>query len=542
MTTGEVPQPTKPATVDTASVDRANVDSVRIDAAPLAGREIVAAILWMILADVFLFRAVGFSGPAVFLAAAPILFVALFPNLLARTSARWTIGIMAVVVARLIWLGSAWTLVSGIVLVVAISMIAAGSVPMVLEGIVLASRSLLDGAVRLGQSRLPQQLGGGAGAKVAQRLLSILLPIVAAGVFGAIFLFANPDLLERFSARLMDAIDGLFQWANRFSAWEIPFCIAALLIGIGLMRPALPLIRFGTLKSDSTPPSSQTHSPWFAAFRNTLVTVIVLFAVYLGFEWLTLWRREFPAGFYYAGYAHQGAAWLTVALALATGMLSLIFRGSILADPRLASLKRLTWVWSGANLLLAVAVYNRLLIYVGYNGMTQMRTVGFFGITLVVIGFALVLYKIRRGRNFWWLIRTQLVALVLTIIAYSVFPVDYVTSRYNASRVAQGYLPPSVMIAVKPTNDEGVAPLLDLVDCEDEIIREGVLAILAQRHSGLQYLARQHGGAHWTAYQGSQSWLRNQLAANASKWSEFESHDKRSDAIRRFEEYAMQWY
>jgi len=60
------------------------------------------------------------------------------------------------------------------------------------------------------------------------------------------------------------------------------------------------------------------RSPLYSAYRNTLMTLIVLFTIYLVFEFITLWRREFPPGFYYAGYAHQGAAWLTFALALAT--------------------------------------------------------------------------------------------------------------------------------------------------------------------------------------------------------------------------------
>ena len=78
---------------------------------------------------------------------------------------------------------------------------------------------------------------------------------------------------------------------------------------------------------------------YFSACRNTLIAVIVLFAVYLIFEFSTLWFREFPEGFYYSGYAHQGAAWLTVALALATGVLSAVFRTKVVQDARLPGRK-----------------------------------------------------------------------------------------------------------------------------------------------------------------------------------------------------------
>ena len=70
---------------------------------------------------------------------------------------------------------------------------------------------------------------------------------------------------------------------------------------------------YQTTRSGQTP-TGKAHTPAkafvYPAFRNTLLTVIALFAAYLVFEFKTLWFRVFPEGFYYSGYAHQGAAWL----------------------------------------------------------------------------------------------------------------------------------------------------------------------------------------------------------------------------------------
>lgn len=503
---------------------------------PPRGREVAAAGIWTLLADALIFRGEGYAGPAIFLVLAPLLFLGLFPEMLRRTSTKWTLGILLVVVARLLWSGSPLTIFSGVMVIVAVSMVAAGGVPLVLEGFALASQAIFRGMTTLARYQLPKHLGRESNLPAGS--LSVLLPLAAAAVFGSIFVFANPDLLDRVSTGLATLGTHLIDWLGRFSPWELPFCILALLVGIGLMRPATPMLRFGSAETSEVTKQAAESSQWYAAFRNTLITMIVLFVVYLGFEWVTLWKREFPAGFYYAGYAHQGAAWLTIALALATGMLSLIFRGSILADPRLHSLRRLAWIWSGANLLLAVAVYNRLSIYVGYNGMTRMRMIGFFGITLVVVGFVLVLYKIGRQKNFWWLIRSQLLAFALAVIAYSVFPVDYVAHRYNAAQVANGHLHPAVMIAVKPIDDEGISPLLNLVDCPNRVIRGGVRAILAERQATLE----SQEGQGWTAYQGSSSRLRRVLRENESKWSGYTDPKTRQSTINNFREYAMKWY
>ncbi len=504
---------------------------------PVIGREVFAVAIWTLMSDLLIFRTLGYSGPALFFAAAPVAFLIGCPGLVSGPARKITIGLLVIVALRLAWAGSGLTVFSALVLVVALAMSAAGYVPYVLEGSVLASRAMVFGARRLSTYRLPGRWSSASPPRAIQ-LVTWLLPLAAGIVFAAIFVFANPDLFDWVSHRMTSLADQMHLWLRDVSIWELPFCVAALLIGVGLMRPGLPLQPIGPVESQQLGADVVVRSPLYAAFRNTLLMLIALFAVYLTFEFATLWKREFPEGFYYAGYAHQGAAWLTYALALATALLSVIFGGSMLRDDRLITLRRLAWIWSAQNMLLAAAVYNRLMIYVGYNGMTRMRTIGFFGITVVVIGFVLVLYKIGRERSFWWLVRAQLIALMLTVIGYSVFPVDYIVHRYNVAAVARGYLHPSVMIAVKPIRDEGIFPLIRLADCKDEIIRDGVRAILAQRHEELQ----QSSAPHWTEFQGSRVLLARRLDEGQSRWAEFRDHSARSAAIDRFREYAMRWY
>jgi hypothetical protein len=514
-------------------------DKVTVEAhliPPIVRREVFAVVLWTLLADLLIFRTLGFSGPGLFLGLAPAVFFIGCPGLSRGPARNLTIGLIVVVAARMVWLGSGWTILSALMLVTALAMSASGCVPYVLEGFVLASRAAIDGGKRISLYSLPNRISGKA--RSGGQTLAWFLPAIAATVFGAIFVFANPDLFKMVSIRFEQLAERFQLWFTGLSIWEMPFCVLALLIGAGLMRPVLPLLRIGPIEPEELSSSAPARSPLYAAYRNTLLTLIVLFAVYLTFEWTTLWTREFPVGFYYAGYAHQGAAWLTFALALATAVLSVVFSGAMPRDDRLGLLRRLSWIWAAQNMLLAAAVYNRLMIYVGYNGMTQMRTVGFFGITAVVIGFSLVVYKIGRERGFWWLIRAQLIALVLTVIVYSVFPVDYVAHRYNAATVARGYLHPSVMIAVKPISNEGVFPLLSLTTCEDEIVRNGVLALLAERQRKIEEIPSKH----WTEFQGSRELLKRRLKQHESAWTEFRDQPARDHALAAFRAYAMQWY
>ena len=275
---------------------------------------------------------------------------------------------------------------------------------------VFASQSVLAGYEGLVHyRRSSDRLGPVANLGIG---LDFVLPLVALLAFGLLFIVANPDLLTAFGETIRSMLDTLRDWIIEISpTWlEVVVWAAALWISVGLLRPVI-----GTRRRKSRPttrlggPQRRLLCPrrCTAPFRNTLVTVIALFAVYLVFEFATLWGASFRRVSTTRAMRTR-AAWLTVALALATFTLSLIFRGRVLDDPRLPRLRRLAWVWSFENLLLAVAVYHRLAIYVGFNGMTRMRIVGILGMSCVVAGFLLVVWKIRRRHDFTWLMRRQL--------------------------------------------------------------------------------------------------------------------------------------
>lgn len=492
----------------------------------------IAAVLWTVAADVAIFRGGTYVSIAVFLICTPAIFRIATVRRASRASLVICFAAAMMVGSRLVWLGSPLTIFSAAVLVVAFAMVARGAMPMVIEGIVWIARSVFDGASRMRRYRWTTRTIDHV--RRHHRRAAIGLPVIAAVVFGSIFVLANPDWVA-WSGQWMTKVWQQFSaWMVGFSAWEIPFCVIAAMVGIGLMRPRKPGLLFGGV-SNLSPVQKQVPSDLYPAYRNTLMTLVALFAAYLGVEFWNLWTRDFPPNFYYAGYAHQGAAWLTVALVLATVSLSIIFGRSLRADPRQAVVRRIAWIWCGLNFLLVVAVYHRLSIYVGYNGLTRMRVVGYFGVTLVAIGFALVMIKIARDRSFWWLIRSQLIAMVATLVVYSVTPVDYVAHRYNAWRVRGGDLAPSVMMAVKDIDDEGMLAMFALVDHPNEIIRDGAIARLEDRVAERSRSETRR----WIDFQ----------AATATLLGRFEDRlelsidqSKRRAAIERFRDYAMQWY
>ncbi len=501
-------------------------------------REVVGIGSLVALADLTIFRGHGYAGAALLLALAPVLLWIARPRPggLAIAMMLWLLA------ARSVWLGSWLGMVFGAVLIVAFSMRQQGFRPYVPTGILYAVHLSVAtfGSVRHYTSAIHQS--GPRMPRVAW--LNFILPLAALALFGGLFVLANPNLVtalttsvEAWQAWLSDHL-GRFQ----FDRYEILFCMAMAWLAIGLVRPLLRPEDVIAGLTPIKPIATSQPAPLYGAVRNTLFAVIGLFAVYLVFEFGTLWFRRFPEGFHYSGYAHQGAAWLTVALAMATLVLSLLFRGELLHDPRLPQLKRLAWTWSALNLLLAVTVYNRMHIYIDFNGMTRMRMIGLFGISSVVVGFGLVIWKIAKGRDFAWLVQRQLWTVTLAAFVFALTPVDAIVHGYNVRRILSGDLAPAVQISVHPINSEGVLMLPPLMNASDPIIREGICAMLAERAIDAKFLADQRQDEGWTSLQLADRTLLAQLRATQEHWQRYLNAERRADALARFHEYAYQWY
>ena len=507
-------------------------------------RELLSIGLCIVLCDVTLYRGSGFAGYALLFALAPCLLLIGSPRPHLRRS-FWVVGgMLLLLAARMTWLGSGLALAAGFVLLVAVAMALAGQTPYLLSLFGYALQTCAGGC--LGLVHYGQEIKR-IDVRISRILgLNLFLPVAAIALFGMLFIMANPDLAKSFAERADWFFQFRYEWIVQLglSVPEIVIWGVTGWVTIGLLRP----LRFSSPDAATTQtlPAGETPAvepaPLYPALRNMLLALIVLFAAYLVFEFNTLWFRQFPKGFYYAGYAHQGAAWLTAALALATVVLSLVFRDGILRDPRLPRLRRLGWIWTVENLILAATVYNRLWIYVGFNGMTRMRTVAIFGTSAVVAGLLLAVWKIARNRDFVWLVRRDLWALAIVIYLYAVTPVDALVHSYNVRRILAGDLAPSVQITEHPVDTEGMLVLQPLTHCADEIIREGIRAMFAQRAAQLDAYPAAPERRDWTAVQLEDERLREHLHALPDRWSDYSEPARRNAAIERFRSYAYQWY
>lgn len=170
--------------------------------------------------------------------------------------------------------------------------------------------------------------------------------------------------------------------------------------------------------------------------------------------------------------------------------------------------------------------------------MTQLRMVGLFGVTTVLAGFVLVVWRIVYNRGFLWLLDRHLWTAALAVYLYAITPVDAIVYRYNVARVLAGDPAPSTQISTHPIDAEGYLALHPLVNAPDPIIREGIRAMLAAKAIELE--SRPNRG--WSSFQWSERRLLQHLQATRADWARYTDRAAREAARKQFDTYSYQWY
>lgn len=308
-------------------------------------------------------------------------------------------------------------------------------------------------------------------------VLPIAIPAGLVVVFGGIFALANP-LVARALGVAVDAIASVVGVPSvpRIFLWSV-----AALGGVMVLRPALRKAR-GAEAASATGEATATA---LLVARNAMFGLNALFLLYNALDATYLWAGSPPPGVPTQKYAHEGAFWLTIALAMLTAVIGVMFRGPLAHDLRAAKTRTLAYVWLGQGLLLALGTYRRIAIHIAHSGLSDLRIVGILGTTLVVSGLLFVGWKLRRERTFTWLVRRQLDAFALTAIVYAVMPTHLLSASVNVARINAGEYRPVLHMFRQAQRTESAAALVPLLDHPDLRVRQGVAALLEGERKSL---------------------------------------------------------
>ncbi len=484
---------------------------------PARPRELLAALAIVFVTDLALWRtdslAVGGRGAAVFFLAVPAIVV------LAARARRLTprlgaiLALFVAIAARCVYSPTLGSVLFGVfgVLGLAVSLRSRATfIPDVVSafGATVASfpRRLYAAAAGLRTSR-------------GQSLAPVLVPAALVVMFIAIFGLANPLV-----ARWLLALRGVVGMPVplRIVSW-IVFLLGAVL----LLRPAIVRSR----ATESADTSGAAVGTTLAVARNALIALNALFAGYNALDGTYLWAGSPPPGLSERLYAHEGAAWLTVAIAMLTLVVGVMFRGALAHDSRAKLTRALAYVWLGQGLVLALGTFRRLGIHITTSGLSSTRILGMVGTALVVVGLVQVGVKLARQRSFTWLVRRQLDALVLGLLGFSLAPTHLISAHVNVRRVMEHEYQALVHAEEEVGEVESAAALLPLLDHDDVRIRRGAAALLLRERDALRWQAPKR----WRDVEFAAGDTLRALEAASPKLDAVLGDVDRDDAIQPFE-------
>ncbi len=259
-------------------------------------------------------------------------------------------------------------------------------------------------------SGLPQLIG----IKRSNVVAALLVPVVAACVFGFMLLSANP-LLENIVANFIDhSLASLFTW-RLLIVFPLTLALCWMVLREG---DEMRGVAHG-------PVDARWHLRFFST-ASVIATLVLLNGFFLVENLLDLnhvWLDgKLPAGFSHAQYVHRGAYTLIITVIMAAGFIMLALRpGSATNDSKLV--RTLVYFFAAQNFALVASSMKRTLSYIDDFGMTEWRFAGLIWMGLVAFGLGLTVQRILQNRDNHWLINANLQtsALLMLFLAFADF-------------------------------------------------------------------------------------------------------------------------
>jgi hypothetical protein len=374
-----------------------------------------------------------------------------------RTASFWTVAAGCLLSGGLVaWYGSAaalWAAVgSGLLLV---GLVNQSQLRLLGYAALTAVVGVLPavGAV-VGSIRAPRQMGGQLRRGwFYGRVLG--LPLLAVGIFQALFAMANP----RFAALSARFWNGLFDLVGRlFADISIPHLLFFLVCAVGAAG-ALVVVpvhyfldhesRFGELvrrQRDRVAsfgvrrpsfqynrrPMLDLRKEWLAAVAsfgllNTLLLVVN--AVDIKWLWFGFDRSSVTD---LTQFVHEGTYVLIFSILLAAGIMLWFFRRNLnFYQPGLPLLRWGATAWVVQNVVLAISVGLRNYYYIEYTGLAYKR-IGVYGFLLLTLfGLGTVLLKIWQRRSAFNLVRLNSWAAYAVLLGLAAGNWEVWIAEYN---------------------------------------------------------------------------------------------------------------
>lgn len=162
-----------------------------------------------------------------------------------------------------------------------------------------------------------------------------------------------------------------------------------------------------------------------------VLNVIDIHWVWFGFEW---------EGQYLKQFVHEGTYLLIFSILLSMALVLFYFRGSLNFYRKNKVLKYLSIFWLAQNALLAISVAVRNYWYIEYFSLAYKRIGVFIFLLMVIYGLYSILLKVQHRRSAFFLLKTNIFAVLMILLISSFVNWDNVIAKYNFNHAEESFL------------------------------------------------------------------------------------------------------
>ena len=281
--------------------------------------------------------------------------------------------------------------------------------------------------------------------------LILIIPIVMLVLFYIIYLISNDYFLE-LNYRLFNSI---FQFLARYlDITFLPFLLLAVISTVVVVNPnpfgayadfeiAQRLRiqrRNGKQPTASTIPFTSNQGTALQVEYKSSVLMFILLNLLLFINNLSDINGIFFSSTSIHGYGlsyfvHKGTYILIFSILLSAVLVIVTLRQNLNFHPKAKTIRSLSTLWLGQNLLLVVSVAIRNYDYVSQYGLTAKRISVFIFLLFCAIGLAFMFIKIFRKDSLFSLLKNNVLWMGSILVCLSIFPWTKLILHYNLNAI-----------------------------------------------------------------------------------------------------------
>jgi hypothetical protein len=292
--------------------------------------------------------------------------------------------------------------------------------------------------------------GRGLGATLWKTRI-FTIPLIIILIFLVIYANANPVFMEiigDISTSVETFFDSLFK--NFDPKVILTFILGLWICNLIIFRVPVPSIIQLDKNSTDLLTRHRRKPTWnfkFTGLKNEYKAGIFLLAtlnlillvvnaidihwVWFNFEWQGQYLKQF---------VHEGTYLLILSILISVALVLYFFRGNLNFYTRNRLLKYLGYIWMAQNIILAISVAIRNFYYIHHFAFAYKRIGVIIFLFLTIHGLLTVLIKIHRRKHTFYLLRTNALAIYITLVAASLVNWDSIIARYNFEHAGTAFL------------------------------------------------------------------------------------------------------